>query len=128
MTFGRTSDERTDLPLLEERELGEWPQTDTPDVGERYVVEQLLGTQPNLAHSEPATKPAKIEKPAIIEAPKVESFDDEVLAVIARYWKVDEKSKIKNRQNAWAGVSAWLGPKAKKERIDRARELIASYA
>lgn len=42
-SFGRTSDERTTLPLLPERELGEWPQTDTPDVGERYIVERMLG-------------------------------------------------------------------------------------
>ena len=48
MSFGRSEDVKFNLPVLEERDLGEWPETDTPDIGEKYVVEQMLGTQPQL--------------------------------------------------------------------------------
>lgn len=49
-SFGRTEDVKTNLPLLPVRDLGPWPETDTPDVGERYVVEKMLGRQPNLSN------------------------------------------------------------------------------
>lgn len=52
MSFGRTEDVKLNLPLLPVRDLGEWPETDTPDIGEKYVVEKMLGTQPQLAHKE----------------------------------------------------------------------------
>lgn len=50
MGFGRAENEELPLlPLLPERDLGDWPETDTPDIGESYVVEKMLGRQPNLA-------------------------------------------------------------------------------
>lgn len=50
MSFGRTeSDAAPVLELLPVRDLGEWPETDTPDIGEKYVVEKMLGKQPNIA-------------------------------------------------------------------------------
>lgn len=53
MSFGRTDESFIPvLEVLEERELGLWPETDTPDVGEKYVAERMLGKQPPLA--EPA--------------------------------------------------------------------------
>ena len=45
MGFSRTDNETFDLPVLEIRDLGDWPETDTPDIGEKYVVEQMLGSQ-----------------------------------------------------------------------------------
>jgi hypothetical protein len=77
MSFGRTDDEFTPvLYVLDERDLGAWPETDTPDVGERYVVERMLGKQPQLQHEPPSAKPRKDTKPMrTIETPKTEFFD-----------------------------------------------------
>jgi hypothetical protein len=47
------------------RDLGAWPETDTPDIGERYIVERMLGRQPQLASPEApevawAPRPAEV--------------------------------------------------------------------
>lgn len=42
MSFGRTEDVLTTLPKLKVRKLGPWPETDTPDIGEKYVVEKMM--------------------------------------------------------------------------------------
>jgi N-6 DNA Methylase len=60
MSFGRETDELTTLALLPVKDLGEWPETDTPDVGERYVVEKMLGEQPQSVHAEAETPSKKI--------------------------------------------------------------------
>ena len=65
MSFGRDADEPLNLPLLPERELGTWPETDTPDVGEKYVVEKMLGRQPKLVHQESAST---VQEPPVVEA------------------------------------------------------------
>ena len=64
MSFGRDSDEQSNLPLLPERDLGDWPETDTPDIGEKYVVEKMLGRQPQLAEVKTEPKVAVQSKPA----------------------------------------------------------------
>lgn len=73
MSFGER-EEAPQLPLLEVRELGEWPETDTPDIGETYVVEKLLGHQPQLIHQKElqVTKTVKVKepKPTKIKEPK----------------------------------------------------------
>jgi hypothetical protein len=46
---------------LSERDLGPWPDTDTPDIGERYIVERMLGQQPQLQH-EPKPEVEKQKK------------------------------------------------------------------
>lgn len=87
MSFGRTDDSKTELPLLPERDLGEWPETDTPDVGERYIVERMLGKQPQLtekvapkprkapkAPSSPKKAESKIEPPRTIELPPLTEY------------------------------------------------------
>lgn len=73
MTFGRTQDTKTSLECLPIRDLGEWPKTDTPDVGEKYVVEKMLGTQPNLQHEASKATP-KVKEPKPEKAPKVEKL------------------------------------------------------
>jgi hypothetical protein len=77
MSFGRTDDEFIPvLYVLDERDLGAWPETDTPDVGERYVVERMLGKQPQLQHEPAPAKPRKDTKPMrTIETQKTEFFD-----------------------------------------------------
>ena len=97
MSFGRTDDTRTNLPMLTVRELGEWPMTDTPDVGEKYVVEKMLGTQPNLQHESQKPVPKvkepkapKVEKPkaatgSVKEKPVVPSIDEQLRSLAAPY-------------------------------------------
>lgn len=78
MSFGRTDDEFVEvLEVLPERDLGEWPETDTPDIGEKYVVEKMLGKQPQLAvqrapepPKNPQPKPVKATTPKAPKAPK----------------------------------------------------------
>jgi hypothetical protein len=56
MSFGRTDNETVQvLKVLEERDLGDWPETDTPDIGEKYVVERVLNreTAPSPAKNKP---------------------------------------------------------------------------
>lgn len=67
MSFSRTDDSFVPvLEVLPERDLGAWPETDTPDVGEKTVVEQVLGNQPQLAHpQEEKQKPKKEPKPKV---------------------------------------------------------------
>ena len=66
-SFGRTDDAPTTLPKLKVKKLGPWPETDTPDIGERYVVEKMLGKQPQLQHIE---EPKKMPNPAPAKAVK----------------------------------------------------------
>ncbi len=85
MSFGRTEDVITDLPLLPVKGLGPWPETDTPDIGEKYVVEKMLGKQPQLAPQEPPvlkslakdgknpTKPLPVPKPKVEKPPKLDA-------------------------------------------------------
>jgi hypothetical protein len=61
-SFGRTEDVLTTLPKLKVRKLGLWPETDTPDIGERYVVEKMLGKQPQPQITEPAIMTPTISK------------------------------------------------------------------
>lgn len=79
MSFGRKDgDDKELLPMLEIRDLGEWPITDTPDIGETYIVERVLGKQPQLCHAEVAKvkepKSPKIKAPKLekVKAPKLE--------------------------------------------------------
>jgi hypothetical protein len=72
-SFGRTEDVLTALPKLKVRELGPWPETDTPDIGERYVVEKMLGKQPQLAEPRApevprVTPPKKVKEPTPMPA------------------------------------------------------------
>lgn len=60
MQFGEREDPPI-LPLLPEFNLDNWPETDTPDIGEQYVVEKMLGRQPQLIKQEIA--PIEKEKP-----------------------------------------------------------------
>lgn len=106
MSFGRTSDESTSLPLLPVRELGDWPETDTPDIGERYVVERMLGRQPQLVHEEAEAtpeKPAKTpkvvkEKPAKVVEPKQAkpsiNVDDIIRELVQEHWDSTKKPMI----------------------------------
>jgi hypothetical protein len=62
MSFGRTDDEFIEvLEVLDERDLGAWPETDTPDIGEKYMVEKMLGRQPQLAQQEIPVPPVQPE-------------------------------------------------------------------
>lgn len=103
MSFGRANDERTDLPLLLIRELGAWPETDTPDIGERYVVERMLGKQPQLAEHE-AAQPLKAQKPAAKKETKPEkpaksvevepTSTDVILKLVRESWDSSRKPAI----------------------------------
>lgn len=55
--------------VLPERDLGEWLETDTPDIGEKYIVEKMLGKQPQLVHAAPKVEKVKVEKP--VKVPKI---------------------------------------------------------
>jgi hypothetical protein len=83
MSFGRTDDEFVPvLSVLDERELGAWPETDTPDVGERYIVERMLGKQPQLQHETvkdvpKPSKPVKVikkEPEVLVEVPETIAY------------------------------------------------------
>lgn len=51
MSFGRTADMILEtLDVLPMRDLGDWPATDTPDIGEKHIVERMLDKQPQLSH------------------------------------------------------------------------------
>jgi len=81
MTFGREEGEEPPvLPKLKVRKLGPWPETDTPDVGERYVVEKVLGKQPQLAHPE-VQKPPRVIKSKSVKAPSPEPVKIQVASV-----------------------------------------------
>ncbi len=56
MSFNRAEGEQAQrLPLVRARRLGAWPDTDTPDVGERYVVERNDEPMPH------SRRPAQLE-------------------------------------------------------------------
>lgn len=73
MSFGKR-ETSTPLPMLEVRELGDWPETDTPDIGELYIVEKMLGHQPQLTHVIEPTSPKKQtpKPPKVTEVKKEE--------------------------------------------------------
>jgi hypothetical protein len=85
----------TTLPKLKVRKLGPWSETDTPDIGERYVVEKMLGKQPNLAHPEVQVPPKKI-KPAnvIVPAPAPVELPS-MAAYVRKYGTVDGMKRKK---------------------------------
>ena len=92
MSFGRTDDEFISvLEILKEHELGSWPQTDTPDVGERYIVERMLGNQPQLIHEPEPIKMIKSAK--LIKSKKFEptiEFEtelDDIIKMMSRIKK-----------------------------------------
>lgn len=64
MSFGRVKgDVPQILPKLKLRKLGAWPETDTPDIGEKYVVERMLGRQPRLVTQPEASAPTQKLEP-----------------------------------------------------------------
>jgi hypothetical protein len=120
MSFGRTDDEFTPvLYVLDERDLGAWPETDTPDVGERYVVERMLGKQPQLQHETvndlPTPKPVKVvnkEPKAFVDLPELAdlvkmalraykhpkqraTFVEQRLMVLKKIKKIDDRLKAR---------------------------------
>jgi hypothetical protein len=120
MSFGRTDDEFTPvLYVLDERDLGAWPQTDTPDVGERYIVERMLGKQPQLQHETvndlPPPKPVKVvnkEPEALVDLPELAdlvkmalraykhpkqraTFVEQRLMVLKKIKKIDDRLKAR---------------------------------
>jgi hypothetical protein len=75
MSFGRAEGEEPPvLSKLKIRKLGAWPKTDTPDIGEKYVVEQMLARQPQLVQQdEPKVEQApKLKKPKSSAPKKIE--------------------------------------------------------
>lgn len=77
MSFG-DRDDVTPLPLLKARDLGAWPETDTPDIGEKYIVEKMLGKQPQLRDiiiDEPPPKAAKPQKAVEVKNEKPSTSD-----------------------------------------------------
>ena len=96
-SFGRTKDIPTTLPKLKVRKLGAWPETDTPDVGERYVVERVLGKQPQLAHTE-VHKPPKVTPPKKVKIPPPEPVIIQVSSVgqyVKKYGSADGLRRYK---------------------------------
>jgi hypothetical protein len=121
MSFGRADDEF--IPVLEElreRDLGAWPQTDTPDVGERYVVERMLGKQPQLQHETvndlptppKPVEPVKKEVDQFVDPPELADlvkmalraykhpkqralFIEQRLMVLKKIKKIDEQLKAR---------------------------------
>lgn len=110
MSFGRTEDVTPEVfELLPTRDLGVWPETDTPDIGEKYIVERVLGKQPQLAHPESieaepvkTTKPVKTIpekikkevpavspelKPAIVKPPLVEYIRKYGSSIGLQHWQ-----------------------------------------
>jgi hypothetical protein len=98
--FGRDSDYK--WPVLKKRpvrDLGEWLKTDTPDIGQPYVVEMLLGEQPLLQHT---VEPAKVlaAKPSLLRSAVDEN---RLLELIASSWD-PKKSTTVNRALKMSGV------------------------
>lgn len=112
MSFGRESDEMLTLPTLSPRDLGAWELTDTPDVGELYVVEKMLGTQPQLSHETP-------KETKVVKVPKSTSSASDVLskieALLIQHWN-PAKSPMINRalvpQRIFEGLKVQLKLKA----------------
>ena len=99
MSFGRTDDEFLEvLEDLPERDLGEWPETDTPDIGEKYVVEKMLGKQPQLTHQK-APEVIREPKPKVVKAttPKPEKLPKE------------PKPKVDTKGGGWQVKAEWIG-------------------
>jgi hypothetical protein len=111
MSFGRTSDGTTTLPLLPERELGAWPETDTPDVGERYVVERMLGKQPQLTH-EPI-----VEKPKKVLPTPVDDVVEVIQRLIQQNWNPAKSASI-NRALLPSSIHEGLKKELKLKKID----------
>jgi len=73
MSFGREEQPELSLPLRPERDLGPWPATDTPDIGEQTVVERTLDYKSQLAHQQVEKKEQttkKEPKPVIQKEPR----------------------------------------------------------
>lgn len=101
MSFGRADDSFVPvLEVLPERDLGAWPQTDTPDVGERYVVEQMLWKQPQLQHEPPKveSKSKKEPKPVKIINKEPEAFVDppELAGFVASACRTSTNPKLRS--------------------------------
>ena len=86
MSFGER-DNPPILPLLLEKELGDWPETDTPDIGEKYVVEKMLGKQPQLAR--PESTPVQKKEPT-------------VKSVKQKREKLEKSAKVKAIGGGWS--------------------------
>lgn len=72
---------QTIISIPKIRDLGAWAPSDTPDIGEKTVVEKMLGHAPEAAPSAPKvkepkvsvpkeTKPTKLKEPKPEKAPK----------------------------------------------------------
>lgn len=98
MSFGRTDDEIVPvLEVLPERNLGPWPETDTPDVGEQYVVERMLGKQPQLQHTiEPVIQKTSPTKRGMVD-------ESRILELIAGSWDPTKSAPV-NRALKLSGV------------------------
>lgn len=104
MSFGRTDVSFIPvLKVLDERELGAWQDTDTPDVGERYIVERMLGKQPQLVHEPVSVKVIKSKKESSNAGPSVSRVNE----IIAARWD-HTKRPFANRALVPSGVLADL--------------------
>lgn len=104
MSFGRTDVSFIPvLKILDERELGAWQDTDTPDVGERYIVERMLGKQPQLVHEPVSVKVINSKKESSNAGPSVSRVNE----IIAARWD-HTKRPFANRALVPSGVLADL--------------------
>ena len=116
MSFGRADDSKIYLPLLPERDLGLWPETDTPDIGERYIVERMLGTQPQLAHE--SNKIEKTKKPRQPEVRENNYDDVKIQQLIRSLWDVKRAPAV-NRALLKSKIVAIIQQELKSKKLDQ---------
>ena len=116
MSFGRADDSKIYLPLLPERDLGLWPETDTPDIGERYIVERMLGTQPQLVHES-----NKIEKTKKTRQPEVRenNYDAVKIQQLIRSLWDSKRAPAVNRALLKSKIVAIIQQELKSKKLDQ---------
>jgi hypothetical protein len=116
MSFGRSDDSKIYLPLLPERDLSPWPETDTPDIGERYIVERMLGTQPQLVHES-----NKIEKTKKTRQPEVRenNYDAVKIQQLIRSLWDSKRAPAVNRALLKSKIVAIIQQELKSKKLDQ---------
>lgn len=78
--------------------LGQWPETDTPDIGEKYVVEKMLGKQSQLAVQ-------KVESPVLKSLAKDGKNPTKPVPVP----KPPKPAKTDSKGGGWQVKAEWIG-------------------
>lgn len=116
MSFSRAEQPTSNLPLLPVKELGEWPKTDTPEIGDKSVVEKTFNRKitDTVEITEVLEKPPKLPKLKVekvkVEKVKVEktiSFtNDDLINIIKPFNPIIKGKKfieVNGKLLVWCG-------------------------